>query len=176
MPLTVLLCNGEDAEGQHTGVYIPRRDTNSLASHWAGGRLFSGIHHLAHFQFEQNATQMQMQMHSRDQTQNIRFSGHLNTHWPTDSAFKDLQSASDFFKAGSLGYSNSSTTSEFQGLELHLPNWQVKAFHVDEIYSSYFDDPKRFPEGSMKFDHALFMSNLEHRWHARQKLKSDCCE
>src|SRR6202022_39026 len=31
------------------GVYIPRRDSNSLANHLVGGRLFSGEHHRASF-------------------------------------------------------------------------------------------------------------------------------
>lgn len=32
----------EDATGPHEGVYIPRRDTGSIISHLAGGRLFPG--------------------------------------------------------------------------------------------------------------------------------------
>src|SRR5688572_30835362 len=31
------------------GVYIPRRDTNSLLNRLAGGRLFPGVHHAAEF-------------------------------------------------------------------------------------------------------------------------------
>lgn len=34
----------KDRTGSHEGVYIPRRDTGSIVSHLAGGRLFPGEH------------------------------------------------------------------------------------------------------------------------------------
>jgi len=36
-------------EGDHEGVFIPRRDTNSTLNHLAGGRLFPGEHNSADF-------------------------------------------------------------------------------------------------------------------------------
>jgi hypothetical protein len=36
---------------------------------------------------------------------------------------------------------------------------------VEEVHSSYFADEKRFPPGSVSFDCALAMRNLEHEWH-----------
>ena len=42
-----------DEEGRtREGVFIPRRDTDSLLNHLAGGRLFPGEHHQAHFEVE----------------------------------------------------------------------------------------------------------------------------
>jgi hypothetical protein len=43
---------------------------------------------------------------------------------------------------------------------------------VDKIQSSYFEDPSRFPSGSVEFDCALLMRDIVHEWHGRPDL---CC-
>lgn len=40
------------------GVFIPRRDTNSRSNHLAGGRIFSGEHHLARFVVEDDGNRV----------------------------------------------------------------------------------------------------------------------
>ena len=36
---------------------------------------------------------------------------------------------------------------------------------IEKVYSSYFADEKRFPKGSVEFDHTLIMRNIAHEWH-----------
>jgi hypothetical protein len=38
------------------------------------------------------------------------------------------------------------------------------------VESSFFEDRQRFPEGSVRFDSALLMRDLQHEWHAREPL------
>ena len=83
-----------DPEGHaREGVYIPRRDTDSLMNHLAGGRIFPGEHHHA------------------------------------DSPLA-----------------------------------------IGGVRSSYFEDPERFPKGSIDFDFALLMRNIPHTWHSEPDL------
>ena len=79
---------------------------------------------------------------------------------------------SDFFKAGSLGYSPASRPGEFDGLELRAANWRVEALDVNSIQSSFFSDTNRFPAGSIEFDCALLMRDIRHEWHGQQPI---CC-
>jgi hypothetical protein len=36
--------------------------------------------------------------------------------------------------------------------------------------SSFFEDEKRFPRGSVQFDHALIMRDIPHEWHEAEDL------
>jgi hypothetical protein len=56
------------------------------------------------------------------------------------------------------------------GLVLETNQWRVEALAVTEVSSSYFADDSIFPKGSVEFDHALIMRNIEHQWHAAPEL------
>ena len=76
-----------------------------------------------------------------------------------------------FFRRGSLGYSVTSDPHRLDGLELRSARWQVEPLDVDKVRSSFFDDRSRFPEGTVAFDSALLMRNIEHEWHGRNPLR-----
>jgi len=40
----------------------------------------------------------------------------------------------------------------------------VEPLAVERAHSSYFEDPKRFPTGSICFDCGLVMRNIPHEW------------
>ncbi|HUE81726.1 MAG TPA: hypothetical protein VMM84_06375 [Pyrinomonadaceae bacterium] len=63
-----------------------------------------------------------------------------------------------------------SDASRLDGLRLKTKNWRVEALAVKEVHSSYFASEAMFPPGSVEFDHALIMRNLEHEWHAAPDL------
>ena len=46
----------------------------------------------------------------------------------------------------------------------------VESLAVDRIESSFFEDSKLFPAGSVEFDCALLMRNIDHEWHGRPTL------
>jgi hypothetical protein len=46
----------------------------------------------------------------------------------------------------------------------------VEPLRVEEVFSSYFMDEKRFPRGTATFDCALLMRNIEHEWHVAADL------
>ena len=65
----------EDEEGiPREGVFIPRRDTGSLANHLAGGRIFPGEHHLADFLVTDEGGKIEMGVKSRDGGMTLRLS------------------------------------------------------------------------------------------------------
>jgi hypothetical protein len=41
---------------------------------------------------------------------------------------------------------------------------------VTHVHSSYFEDELRFPAGSILFDHALVMRDIQHEWHKADDL------
>jgi hypothetical protein len=49
---------------------------------------------------------------------------------------------------------------------LKTDQWKVESLDVKSVTSSFFDNEKDFPKGSVKFDNALLMTNVEHEWHS----------
>lgn len=143
------------------GVYIPRRDTSSRVNTLLGGRVFPGRHFHAKFDVVENDGVYHIAFKSSDGTI-ISVDARLTDKFNPDSIFKDLATASAFFQAGSTGYSPNGGA--YEGLYLNTQTWQVKPLEVSHVISSYFEDEKIFPQGSVRFDNALLMTNTKHEW------------
>ncbi len=162
----------EDQGVIHQGVYVRRRDTNSQFNALTGGRLFPGYHHHAHFSVAEKTDDYRVSFKSNDGETSMLVAGRPTDKLPAACVFRTLTEASEFFEAGALGYSDTPDPSRFQGLELRCRNWKVDPLEVIELRSSFFDDTSIFPPGSIKFDCALLMRNIEHEWHGQADL---CC-
>lgn len=161
----------KDAAGaEQEGVYIPRRDTGSFLNRIAGGRAFPGEHHPANFSITDTGEHIDFSMRSRDGSVSVKVVGDETDLFPSASCFDSLLEASAFFEGGSLGYSATRDGERLDGLLLRTLDWRVRALAVTEVYSSFFADRSRFPEGSIAFDHALIMRDILHEWHKAEDL------
>jgi uncharacterized protein YqjF (DUF2071 family) len=160
----------EELGRPHEGVFISRRDTNSQINHLLGGRIFPGSHHHAHFSVDESDGKIDLKMKSDDATVVVEVAGRIASELPTTSVFSSLTEASAFFEQGSIGYSVTREPERLDGLELRTTQWQVEPLKISNIYSSYFANKAKFPEGTIDFDHALIMRNVEHEWHSADDL------
>ncbi len=160
--------DGEELEG----VFVRRRDTSSRLNSLVGGRLFPGLHNHARFTVHETRDDFSVEMRSDDGLTNMSVQGERTKAIPKSSLFGSLEEASAFFQAGSLGYSSTPDPARFQGLELRCPGWNVEPLEVEAVRSSFFDDKAHFPQGSIEFDFALLMRNIQHEWHGQSDL---CC-
>ena len=151
------------------GVYIPRRDTSSKLNAWAGGTIFPGIHHLAKFTVNESDGNYEVAFLSKDKT-SLKIKAKETNDWNTESVFENLECVSDFFEKGSTGYCPDKN--DYDGLELKTYNWKVSLLNVEMVESSFFENKSIFPEGSVKFDNALLMKDIEHEWIGLKKMKS----
>jgi hypothetical protein len=152
------------------GVYVRRRDTSAWCNVLAGGRVSPGIQHHARFEVRETADKLALDLASDDGTVQVSVRGVVSEDWPGASIFPSLGTASAFLQAGALGYSATHTAGRFQGMELCCQGWQVAPLRIDEVHSSYFSDTAVFPAGSIRFDNALLMRGIEHRWEAHPDL------
>jgi hypothetical protein len=143
------------------GVFIPRRDTSSKLNSLAGGNIFPGIHHLAEFTVNESEGNYEVGFISDDKT-SLSIRARETNNWNNESIFENLECVSDFFEQGSIGYSP--CKKGFEGLELKAYTWKVSLLEVEKVKSSFFEDRSIFPEGSVKFDNALLMKDIEHEW------------
>ncbi len=152
------------------GVYIPRRDTSSLLNSLAGGCVFPGLHYLAKFSVDENENHYRVGFRSEDGT-TLAIDAQETEHLNTDSVFPDLQSLSEFFENGSVGYSPDKLGETFEGLELKTKQWKVTPLSVNQVRSSFFENEDVFPKGSIQFDNALLMKNIDHEWRSLEAIK-----
>lgn len=150
-----------------SGVYIPRRDTSLLLNTWVGGRIFPGKHYLATFNVDEKDGNYHVDFKSSDDTE-ILIDAQETAIFNQNSIFENLQNASDFFEKGDLGYSPNKE--KFEGLRLNAYEWKMKALNVSNIKSSFFGNEKMFPKGSVLFDNALLMTNIEHEWKIEKNI------
>jgi hypothetical protein len=156
----------DDVDGnRRTGVYILRRDTSSRINGFAGGRLFPGQHHLARFNVTEGQGRYRVVMAAKDGLTHLSVEGRETEEFPKSSVFRSLKAASDFFRAGSVGYSPTRHDGRFEGLELRAFDWDVRPLGIESVESSFFDDSKTFPSGSIELDCGLLMRGVEHEWH-----------
>jgi Uncharacterized conserved protein (COG2071) len=162
----------EEGHERRSGVYIFRRDTNSILNALAGGRVFPGIHQHGVFHVHETDERFEVAVDSNDRKVLLHVVAKVSDAWPGDSVFDSLEGASSFYEAGSLGYSPSTSAGRFQGLELRCRNWRVEPLSIGAAKSSLFDEESLFPRGSIELDNGLLMRGVEHEWHSREDV---CC-
>src|SRR5438552_2868470 len=107
----------EDESGElREGVYVPRRDTDSLCTSLAGGRLFPGEQQHARFAVRDEIAVIDFAMESADGQVEIRLRGRTGLGMPAGSRFAGVEEASAFFQSGSVGYSATRAGDRLDGM------------------------------------------------------------
>lgn len=161
--------DGTDREG----VFIPIRHTASRLVLLLGGRLFPGVHKKASFTISDSPAEIAVAIRSEAGDMSVTLQGTKANALPLDSAFPSLESASEFFRGGSVGYSPARESARLEGLKLVAPTWRVQPLAVSKVSSSWLENPSAFPTGSVEFDCALVMRDVAHSWAAAPPLYID---
>ncbi|MCX5195588.1 DUF2071 domain-containing protein [Streptomyces sp. NBC_00249] len=151
-------------DGVETGVYIPRRDSASLVNVLAGGRVFPGEHGRADFEVHETPDRVRVAFATRDGDTRVDVTVEPCDELKGSELFSGLAEASRFFQEGAKGYSQTSSGSRLDGMQLHTDAWHVEAGRVRSATSSFFEDPDRFPPGSAVLDCALVMRDVPVNW------------
>jgi hypothetical protein len=155
----------DDAEGTHTGVYVPRRETSSRFAATVGHRLFPGAYHLARFQVRQSDVRLRVDVRSLDGK--VALSAEVTPAAGLRSElFQNVDAAIDFFRRGDRGFSPSPDHACLDSVSLHAASWAARPMSIARMRSSLFDDPAAFPDGACALDSALLMTNIAARWTA----------
>ncbi len=155
---------------ERESVYIPRRDSASRLQHWLGGRAFPGELGSATFAVRDDGDAVVVSMRAADGLR-VELRARDGDSLPTSSVFASLDDASCFFRAGSLGYSATREGTRLDAVYLDAVDWRVSVLDVELARSTFFDDRSLFPLGSVEFDSALIMRNVEHEWRRAESLR-----
>lgn len=144
-----------DEHGETTqGVFIFERHSSSLPSVLLGGRAFPGVHRHARFTTLDTDQRHRVSIRSRDQRLDVDVQ--LTEEWQS-SLFDSLQSASDFTRAGRIGWSRGHDQRTLEPVELTASEWSMQSAEVREIRSTFFES---MPTGVATLDGALVMRDL----------------
>lgn len=152
--------------GPATGVYIPRRDTSSRLVGLLGGRVFPGWHHRANFQVSEGGGAYRVEVTSHDAGTEVAVAAHRSDRVMDGSVFGSVGEASAFFRCAPLGYAATPQDGVFDGVALTTQGWAIEPLQLDDLRSSFFDDPVRFPAGAAVADSAFLMAGLDTTWRA----------
>lgn len=154
------------------GVYIPRRDTDSRINAFAGGRLFPGVHHHTSFQVSDGDGRISLLAKAKDyQKPLVALEAQETNVFPTTSVFSDLKASSEFFQAGSIGYSSRPSSCILDGLRLKTKAWKVSPLEVLSSEAAWFEYTHFESKGRLELDHALLMRDIPHEWHAEPEIE-----
>ena len=152
-------------DGEEDGVFVPRRDTDSAFVGLLGGRLFPGYHHLAEFAVAETADGLTMDVQTERGVGDVHLRAKWTTQWQGSEIFDGLEEASEFFQRAPCGFSWGRDGRTLEGVRLRTMEWRIQPLRVDDVSARFYDSLRRFPPGSVAFDHALVMRAVPHEWH-----------
>ena len=155
----------DDEHGSQTGVYIPRRDTDSRITAALGARIFPGAHHLARFDVTESAGMIRIAVRSGDRVVSLSVTAEPAPAL-SSPLFASLGEATAFFRQATLGFSPSTADGGLDGVRLHSTSWAARPMTISAMNSSLFDNAAAFPAGTCALDSAILMTNITARWSA----------
>lgn len=158
----------------HQGFFVLRRDTSSRLAAFFSGWLGPGAHHHAHFLIEDEGDYHQVILDSDDGHAHLRLEGHTASELPATSVFRTPAAASVFIQQGSHSDAVTGSLSGCEVLAQRGYQWQVVPLAITRMESSFFGDRTIFPAGTVEFDSALLMQNVEQKQHQKMVLFEVC--
>jgi len=95
----------------------------------------------------------------------VSFDSGYPGRWRGTPLFGDMDEASQFFERGDCGFSSRLRGGGLEGMWLRSLRWDMIPLFVRRVRTAFFEDPERFPRGSVEFDCALLMRGIPHEWH-----------
>jgi hypothetical protein len=152
--------NGE----RRSGVYVPRRDTDSRLNRWVGRRTV-GWQYRAAFDVAEADGRCELTMESHHGDVSMHVVATETHELPADSVFDRVEAASEYHRCGAVGYCPTPDGEALAGVELDTDEWRVTPLAVESVGASFFED--RLPDDAVAFDNALLMEGIPHAWRRR---------
>lgn len=141
-------------DGPERGVFIFERHSSAWHPVLFGGRLFPGVHRKARFRIEETGDRYGVAMTAAGT--DLEADVEVVDEW-SSGVFASMEEASDFYRAGRVGWSLAHDGRTVEPVALTTEAWKVEAGRVHTLRSSFFD---QLPEGSAEFDSVVVMRDL----------------
>ena len=149
----------DTADGPVPSVYVPDRYTSSRLATLTRGLLFPRLR-MARFHVEEQDGNFRIAAESQDGTLRTVVTARIAAEWPTDSVFASVDAASEFLRLAPAGYSATPIPGVFDGVALETAYRDKRPLRVHTVASSYFDNPRLFPPGTVTVDSAFAVTGF----------------
>ena len=161
----------DDVDGTHAGIYVARRDTDSLLNSLAGGRYFPGEQHPAGFHVTERSNVLRAHVASHDKELDVGLTLERGLPFQPSTLFASLEDAIYFFETGPADYTVTRDPLRLDGVAITADLSELEPLRVAEATSTYFEDEARFPACSAYIDSAFLMRNVSADWRALPSLR-----
>ncbi|WP_050723103.1 DUF2071 domain-containing protein [Microbacterium sp. GCS4] len=144
----------DGSDGPQRGVFIFERHSSAWHPVLFGGRLFPGVHRKARFRIEESADRYAVEMTAGGLV--LDADVEVGGEW-TSGVFASVDEASDFYRAGHIGWSMAHDGRTAEPVALSTDTWRIEPARLHALRSSFFD---ALPEGSAAFDSVVVMRDL----------------
>lgn len=141
-------------DGRARGVFVFGRHTSAWHPVLFGGRLFPGVHRKARFRIKEARGRYAVAMSADGH--NIDADVEVGGEW-SSGVFASIDEASDFYRAGRVGWSLAHDRRTVEPVTLASEEWKVEPARLHRLRSSFFD---ALPRGSAVFDSVVVMRDL----------------
>lgn len=155
------------------GNYVPRRESNSFLYRSLGDKAFPPVFNRSCFRMSEEGGRVHLRVEGIDDGSEIEFHGQQVEEMTSNSVFGCVEDAVEFFSKNTLSYFPNytdalfygrETTGTYHGVELRIPEWSLQPMKIEMIASSFVDNRRIFPPGSIEIDSAFIMRNVAHTW------------
>ncbi len=153
------------SNGMRDGVYIWRRDSDSLLTVRLGGVVFPGVHRDAEFRVEGDDESLAMQVLTEDGAADVSFRLAPAREWKWTLLFPRFADVCGFFERGDCGFSCTLRGDALEGLQMRTLKWEMCPVQIEGPRSAFFENERMFPRGSAGFDCGVLMRGIPHEWH-----------
>jgi hypothetical protein len=161
----------DEVDGTHAGIYVARRDTDSLLNSLAGGRFFPGEQHPAGFHITERPNAVRAHLASHDKELDVRLTVERGLPFQPSTLFASLEDAIYFFETGPADYTVTRDPLRIDGVAITADLSQLEPLRVVEARSSFFEDETTFPSCSAYIDSAFMVRSLSADWRALPSLR-----
>ena len=152
------------------GVYIWRRDTDSLLAARLGGLLFPGVQRDAEFRVSETELGVGLRVLTADGAADVTLNADFGADWKWTLLFPRFTDVSDFFARGDCGFSCALRSEALEGMRVESLRWEMAPVAIRNLHAAFFENEAMFPRGSVGFDSAVVMRGIPSRWHALHRV------
>jgi hypothetical protein len=158
-------------DGTHAGMYVARRDTDSLLTSHAGGRFFPGVQNPSAFRVADRSELLRVHVLSHDKEVETSLTVEPGPGFQPSTLFASIDEAIQFFSGSRAEYALTRDPLRLDGVAVTTDLSVIEPVRLVAATSTFFGNDLLFPPCSAYVDSAFLMRDVSVDWRALPSLR-----